>query len=163
MPASKNDVKIDFKRDFPGIPLAYPLAMESYKLARERFDLMEKRGQSLIVFITSIGLVLVTISSQRPAKPPASVSLVLAFLCYIVSVVFACGSQMWGKITSPDPRLLREKSLLWDEWTFQNNLIDWAGRHYTTNLAVITQRARMVTGTLIFGLISLVLLTLWTT
>lgn len=155
------DKKIDLKEEFPGIEFAFPIAMDAYKISRERFDLMEKRGQTLIVFITTIGLAIVTLTSRQTPAPRVSFALVLAVLLYICSLLCALGSQVAGKVIVSDPRLLREKTLTWDEWTFKNNLIDWAGKHYANNLEVIQWRSTLVTGTLLFGIVTLFSLALW--
>lgn len=150
-------------KEFPGVENAYPLAIESYKTARERFDVMEKRGQTLIVFVTTVSVAIITLTAKQGSNPKASLSLILAFIFYVAAMAFAVGSQIYGTCIVPDPKLLREKSLEWDDWMFKNNLIDWAGKHFEKNMQIVNTRMQMILGTLLFGLLSLLLLSLWST
>lgn len=146
--------------EFPGVEHAYPLAIESYKTVRERFDVMEKRGQTLIVFVTTLAAFIVTIATKT-GTPKTTIFLIVGFVCYVTSMVFAVLSQLYGKCVVPNPKLLREKTLEWDQWTFKNNLIDWAGRHFEENMKTVEARMQFIVGTIAFGLLSLVSLALW--
>ncbi len=128
---------------------------------RERFDLMEKRGQTLIVFITTVAVFIITVSVKQGVAIKITLSLVLAFLLYAVSMGFATLAQVYGSCIIPDPRLLRQHSLRWDDWTFKNNLIDYAGKHFEQNMNTVNARMQMIVGTLVFGLLSLLALLLW--
>ncbi len=152
----------ELAKEFPGVEHAYPLAIESYKTVRERFDLMEKRGQTLIVFVTTIAAFIVTLSTKQ-GVPRVTVFLILGFSFYAVSMAFAIATQTYGKFIIPSPKLLREKTLTWDAWTFKNHLIDWAGSHFDQNMKVVNARMQMILGTILFGLLSLVSLALWAT
>jgi hypothetical protein len=151
----------NLEKEFPAVKLAYPLAMESYKTARERFDAMEKRGQSFIAFVTTVALAIVAIVAKDKKLSFVSIWCILATLTYITAIIFAIMSQTSGKLILPNPKLLREKTLGWSEWEFQNNLIDWAGKHYEHNLEQINKRWKMVNGVITFGFATLLLLAVW--
>lgn len=149
------------EEQFPSVEIAYLLSLDSYKIVRERFDAMEKRGQTIIVFFTTISLAIITIVAKDKSLSFKTTWFILASLSYIVMLVFGIISQTSGTLIFPNPKLIYEKTLSWSKWEFQKNLIYQAGEHYEHNLEQIDRRWKIVNISACFGLVTLFSLAIW--
>ncbi|MDM7994653.1 MAG: hypothetical protein QUT30_03095 [Acidobacteriota bacterium] len=144
-------------REYPGVALAYPIALESYQWAVKRFDAIDSKIQTMLGLGISFTL----------AAPIAFSALRLQthngwFIAAICLFIFAFAAGIIGRIKGRlmiiTPAVLYNDWLHFPEAEFQKNLIFFAGQHLNANIHLIALKQRfLVASTIIFSLEALCL------
>jgi hypothetical protein len=118
MTKTENEVKEEFKVDdpqeFPGVELAYPLALSAYDTMQKRMDIVENRLQTLIAFATTLTLAFIAAVSSKGFDFHSRL-FYAAIALYIAGVCVGFGARLWGSLKLFDLSKAFLKSLGWSE------------------------------------------------
>lgn len=133
--------------DYPGVALAYDIAVESYALAERRRDAVHQRIDTLLSFVTTVTvaalIVVVSVFENPDLRSPL---LWAAGGVYVLLVLAGLAARSWGSLRQISPKLLYEQWLHLDEAEFRNRMIYWAGEHAAEAQKVTIRKATAATG-----------------
>lgn len=137
---------------YPGVDLAYDIALNSYEWATKRFDAIDARIQTILGVGISLTLAVPVAAStfKLSLNNPFFIGGMLFFL---LGLALGTHARLMGEIKLLTPRVLFEKWLRFDAAEFKKNFIYFAGEHMEQNVGVIAAKHRLlVIVTLIFFL-----------
>lgn len=145
---------------FPGVELAYPIAIASYDAIAKRLDFVDGRIQTLLAFVVTTTAVVPSVANARGISF-RSLWFILAML--VVATTLAVGSyaRHSGKIHTLDPGTLYDRWLSYSEWEFKKNLIYWAGDAYNSNVALLERKWQLSVVITFLFFLEAVLLVAW--
>ena len=76
------------KENYPGIELAYPIAVESYEVAVKRLDLMDGRLQTILMFAATLMVAVASVGTARKAD--------FQSLWFYLGMAFFLGGAVYG-------------------------------------------------------------------
>jgi hypothetical protein len=142
---------------FPGIELAYPLALESYQLAMTRFEAVNSRIQTILGFGMTFTIAVPTLLSALTIKMRAG-WLCAAICLFVLAAAVGVIGQLKGRLMMITPKILYEYWLQLPAVEFKKNLIFSAGQHLERNAKLIARKQYfLVASTAIFFLDALCL------
>lgn len=133
--------------DYPGVALAYDIAVESYALAERRRDAVHQRIDTLLSFVTTVTVAALVVVAAVFENPDfGSPLLWAAGGAYALLVLAGLAARSWGSLQQISPKLLYEQWLHLDETEFRSRMIYWAGEHATEARKVTIRKAAVATG-----------------
>lgn len=145
---------------YPGVELAYPIALSSYETFLKRLDALDGRIQTTQAFLVTITLALPAIAASKNIKF-ASTWFLVALGAFALSNILTIVARLKGTIILLHPSVLYDEYLSYTDWEFKKNVIYWAGRHVDHNNQVLALRARLLTGACFTFLVEAVALVVW--
>ena len=116
--------------EYPGVDLAYDIAVQSYDLAERRWDGVNQRIDVFLSFVTTVTVAAPIVATAVLNNPDfRSPLLIAAGSVYLGLVVIALVVRSLGSLREISPKLLYEGWLHLDEDEFKQRLIFWAGQH----------------------------------
>jgi len=142
-----------------GLELAYPLALESYKLAERRMEVVEKRLQDLLAFAISatLGIIAVCAGKLNLNSP----LFILAMLCGIAGIAIGVWARLVGGLMFIAPKKLYERYLVKSDSDFKLGFVARASEHDEQNSASILTKAKRTNQAAICFLFEAVFLGWW--
>src|SRR5262245_46284805 len=111
------------ENDYPGVELAYPIALGSYETAINRFDAVDSKLNTLLTVAVTVSLA-VPIWGNAKNLSFRSCWLIAAALCFVGGTVTVTCARLTGTLFLPDPRILYDSYLDLDQWNFKRHMID---------------------------------------
>jgi hypothetical protein len=148
------------QEQYPGVELAYPLAVASYDTIIKRLDFVDGRIQTLLAFaVTTIAIV----PSVANARGIAFRSIWFYFAILAVAAILVVGSyaRHTGTIAVLNPAILYEKWLAHSEWEFKKNLIYWAGVDFASNSELLVKKWQLSVAITFLFFLETVFLVAW--
>ena len=147
--------------DYPGVALAYDIAVESYALAERRRDAVHQRIDTLLSFVTVTVAALIVVVSVFENPDLRSPLLWAAGGAYAVLVLIALTAKSVGALRQISPKLLYERWLHLNEHEFRLQMIYWAGEHANEARRMTHRKARAVTAMTVLFLVEGALFLAW--
>jgi hypothetical protein len=147
-------------QDYPGVELAYPLALDGYEVMQKRMDAVENRLQTLIGFATTLSLALFAAVSGKSLDFHSRL-FYAAIALYASGVSVGYCARLWGSLQLFDPSKAYRESLRWSEWEFKKNAIFLAGQAFTANRRVVNSKGWLTAVAATLFLSEAVCLALW--
>ncbi len=133
--------------DYPGVPLAYEIAIASYTLAERRRDAVHQRIDTLLSFATTVTVAALVIAVSVLEQPDFNSPLLWAAgVVYAVLVLSALTARLAGSLRQISPKLLYEQWLHLEEHEFKRQMIYWAGEYADEARKVTNWKAAAATG-----------------
>ncbi len=112
------------------VDLAYEVALSAYVSAREQWESVHRRLDTLLSFVTTVTIA-TPVAAQAVLDDPdfSSPLLIGASTLYALIVLIALIARSFGAIRQISPRELHEQWLHLDGREFKLGIIDWSGRH----------------------------------
>jgi hypothetical protein len=124
---------------YPGVDLAYPLAVQSYDLAWKRFDAWDGRLQTLLSMYVTVTLA-VPLAAHALNLKFTSLWFWLAAFAFLGTFVFGICGRLFGKIIDTDPSSLYKGFLHYSEWEFKKEFLCWAAENHPKNKKTIARK-----------------------
>lgn len=132
----------DKERNYPGVELAYPFAVQSYELAVKRFEVMDSRIQTLLALFVTVSLGALVLICDKGSNL-TSYWLLFAAVSFVAAISLGTCGRLMGILKAIDPQMLYEKFLHRPKWEFQKDFIYWAGINYKSNRVQIERKHRI--------------------
>jgi|SRR5581483_1863520 len=147
---------------YPAVHPAFSIAIASYDLAVKRWDAWEGRIQTLLAFVTAIGLGVPAVIHNSLAQAKFSSSwFILALLAFLAAVVIGIYARFIKGLHVVDPKRLYNGWLHFSDWEFKKNYIYFAGEHFDLNMKAIGVKRKLAFWMLACFLIGIICLTIW--
>jgi hypothetical protein len=158
-PNDKSDVVASQDKQFPGVELAYPIAVQSYEVGAKRVEIMDGRLQTLLTFIVGVSaLVVLGAGRQWDFRSPWFYIFMGLLLAAMTVGVYA---RLAGKIRILKPNELFIGWLDKPDWEFKKDFIYFAGNDLNHNISLSEKKWQlMLTVTGLFFL-EMVFAVLW--
>lgn len=124
---------------YPGVDLAYEIAVESYDSVVKRIDVMDGRIQTLLAFAATTTAVVPTVAKSIGLSF-ASRWLYLALITFTLQLLVGLVGRSVGQIRLLEPELFYQRWLHKDSWRFKKDLIYFAGLDFKKNAALLKTR-----------------------
>ena len=132
--------------DYPGVALAYDIAVESYALAERRRDAVHQRIDTLLSFVTTVTVAALVVVAAVFENPDfGSPLLWAAGGAYAMLVLIALTAKSVGALRQLSPKLLYEQWLHLNEHEFRLQMIYWAGEYTNEARRMTHYKARAAT------------------
>jgi len=128
------------KATYPGVELAYPLAVSSYDVALKRFDAMDGRLQTILAFIVATSAAVPALGAGRIHFQ--SPYFYWAVVCFIIAVIGGTLARVLGKIRVLVPRQAFDHWLHKPDWEFKMDFINQAANDFEINATIIERKWR---------------------
>lgn len=116
--------------EYPGVDLAYDIAVQSYDLAERRRDASHQRIDTLLSFATTVTVAVLVIAISVLEQPDFnSLWLWGAGGAYALLVLIALAAKVLGSLRQISPKLLYKQWLHLEEHEFKLQIIYWAGQY----------------------------------
>lgn len=158
-PADKSDTD-PLAKEYPGVELAYPLALASYDVAQKRYDALDNRLQTLIAAAVTISLA-VPVLGQSRGLSFHSKWFIGAAGCFIAAMVLGVHARLSGKLEVINPMKMYRNWLHLSEWEFKKDAIYRAGEAFNENKRAIDAKSRYGLLSFIGFLLEAILLAAW--
>jgi hypothetical protein len=150
----------ELETNYPGIDLAYPIAVQSYEVGSKRLEIMDGRLQTILAFVA-------TVTGLFPAIVGKSVGAFrspwfYAAACLFVSIlILGTAARLFGKIKVLEPNQLFDHWLRKHPLEFKKDFIAFAGDALDDNLDLANKK--WLASVVIIGLFAaeVVLLVVW--
>ena len=146
--------------DYPGVELAYPLAIASYEVAQKRYDALDNRLQTLIATAVTISLA-VPVLGQSRGLSFHSKWFIGAAACFIVAIGLGIYARFSGELEVINPMKIYTNWLHLSEWEFKKDAIYRAGEAFIKNKQEIDAKSRYGLLSFISFLLEAILLAAW--
>ncbi len=141
------------------LELAYPIAVESYKQAERRFEVVEKRLQELLAFAVTVTVGILAVCAGKVDF--RSTPFILSIVCFAVGIIIGICARLSGHIKLIAPEVLFDKYLTKSRAEFQFAFVFWAGKHDKENSRRVYKKANQTNVVAFFFLAEAVLMGLW--
>jgi hypothetical protein len=142
----------DLARDYPGVDLAYDLAVGSYDSVIKRLDIIDGRLQTIMAFAATTTALVPTVAGARMITFHSTL-LYLAIACFALQLFVGTYARLCGTVLMLNPANFYQKWLDWSPWEFKKNFIYWAGEDFRENVALVRKKwALSVTISILFFL-----------
>lgn len=159
-PASTVAPRVSDADDYKeALELAYPLAVESYKLTERRLEVIEKRLQDLLAFDVTITLGFIGICSGK--LDFVHWAFILGIFFCLLGLGVGVYTRLEGTLMFIAPKRLYDDYLVATDAEFKLWFIGATGKNDEHNAAVIKRKARMTARIAILFLLEALLLGLW--
>lgn len=136
---------INLETEYPSIDLAFKASEQSYDIAQRRFDAIEGRVQSLLLFATTITLAIpAIIKSSNPGISLNSCWLACAIAVYFIAISLGTYTRLRGSLSLVTPKKLYEKFLGFSEAEFKRRYIYYAGVNFEENTYEINLKGHLL-------------------
>ena len=153
----------DPRAEFPGLDLAYQLAMASYDQITHRYDEVNRRIDGLLTLTSTVTLAapLIVSATDADASLRSPVLVVVAILFAAVLMLGVAGRGLVGSLRLVSPFDLSNERLRFDETTFKLDAIYWAGEHFEHGMRVVWRKSLMAHAMTALFLAEVVALLVW--
>ena len=127
------------KENYPGVDLAYNLAVSAYDVVSKRLDAVDNRLQTILTLGIAVSLPILPLASAKNI-PFRSLWFYVAALAFVAAIVTAVIGRVRGRVIALHPATLYEKWLHYSEWEFKKNFIHFAGEHFEANRQLVDRR-----------------------
>jgi len=148
------------KEKYPGVELAYDLAVDSYDAVIKRIDVMNGRLQTMIAFATTTTAVVPTVANAR-GLTFRSWFFYLAISVFGLIILIGTTEQLRGTIKMLNPDLFFEKWLDLSEWEFKKDFIAFAGESFDHNKKLLDRKWRASVYVTVLFVLEVVFLVAW--
>jgi hypothetical protein len=128
------------KATYPGVELAYPLAVSSYDVALKRFDAMDGRLQTILAFIVATSAAVPALGAGRIHFQ--SSYFYWAVVCFVMAVIGGTLARLLGKVRVLVPRQAFNHWLHKPDWEFKMDFINQAANDFEVNATIIERKWR---------------------
>ncbi len=141
------------------LELAYPIAVESYKQAERRFEVVEKRLQELLAFAVTVTVGILAVCAGKVDF--RSTPFILSIVCFAVGIIIGIWARLSGHIVLISPEVLFDKYLTKSEAEFQLDFVFWAGQNDKENSKRIYKKANLTNWVALCFLLEALFLSIW--
>ena len=127
---------------YPSVEIAYPLALEAYERAMQRFDAVDSKINTLVTFAVTISLAVPVLASSKNISF-RSYWFIFAALAFVFGIGIATYARLAGRLMLPDPRVIYDSYLHLEPWHFKRHMIDWAGDNWRHNQNLINRNGAL--------------------
>lgn len=152
------------KATYPGVELAYPLAVSSYEVALKRFDAMDGRLQTILAFIVATSAAVPTLAAGRLAPERIhykSWYFCGAAICFVLAVIGGALARLFGRLRVLVPRKAFNHWLHKPDWEFKMDFINQAAHDFERNSTIIERKWRCSVAITLLFFVQTVLLAAW--
>lgn len=126
---------------YPGVDLAYDLAIQSYALVQHRLDAVDSRIQTLQAFsATATFAAPVLAQALYPKIEFASQWFIAALAVFAAIVIVGAVARGWGSFQLIAPNRLYDGWLHSSPWEFKKDIVYFAGEHFKKNKALVNAK-----------------------
>ncbi len=129
----------ELAKQYPGVEVAFDLAVDSYDSVIKRLDIMDGRLQTIMAFAATTTAVVPSVASARGLTFHSKL-LYLAVGCFTLELVLGTYARFTGNVRLLNPATLYEKWLEWEPWEFKKNFIYWAGEDFKDNKTLVEKK-----------------------
>jgi hypothetical protein len=148
------------KATYPGVELAYPLAVSSYDVALKRFDAMDGRLQTILAFVVATSAIIPAVAVNRGLRFQSNY-FYAAFGCFIVTVIAGTIGRLFGRIKVLVPREAFNHWLHKPDWEFKMDFINQAADDFEINATMIERKWQCSIGITLLFFFQTALLAAW--
>lgn len=150
------------QKSYPGVDLAYDLAVDSYEPLVRRLDAIDGRLQTAMGFAATTMAVVPSVASARNLSF-ASILFWLAFATLVFIIAVGSHARHYGEIKLLNPAQLEnyETWLGYEPWQFKTTFIHWAGEHFQLNKDLIEWKWKRSVAITIAFFVQVVFLVAW--
>jgi hypothetical protein len=159
-PAENQMTAMDMENTYPGVDMAYPLALASYEVTQKRFDAVDNRLQTLIAAGVTISLAVPIVASQRGLDYRTGWFFGAA-ISFVLAVAVGFFARLWGDLTVINPSHFPETWLHLSSWEFKKDMIYRAGEAFNKNKQTIVTKSRLGIISVILFLCEAILVVAW--
>ena len=123
------------------LELAYPIALESYRVSERRLDVVEKRLQELLTFAVTASLGIVAVCAGKVNL--LTWQFMAATACFAAGVGTGIYARLSGHISLLSPEILYHRYLTKTKAEFQLDIVYWAGKANDANIAFIQKKSNL--------------------
>lgn len=131
----------EIESQYPGVKLAFPIALEAYNVGERRIEAASDRADKLVAFAATVTLAAVPYAIQQGAEP-TGFFLLVAVSCFVAGVVFGVTSRLRGRVVTIGPRTLYDRYLHKSAWEFRKDIIYFAGDALDAMTATVRTKHR---------------------
>lgn len=121
--------------------LAYPLAIESYKEAERRMDVVEKRVQDLLAFAVSVTLAGIALYSSKFNLQ--NVWFVGAIALFATGLAVGAYARLCGSLWQISLNHIFDEFLIFPDSQFKLSMVENAGIHSSENAITVGRKATL--------------------
>ena len=127
------------QKNYPGVDLAYELAVDSYEPLISRLDTIDGRLQTIMGFAATTMALVPSVASARNLSF-ASVAFWVAFAIFVFILAVGSHARHHGEIKLLNPAKFEDYDtwLGYEPWEFKSTFIHWAGQHFEHNNNLVT-------------------------
>lgn len=148
------------EKDYPGVDLAYDLAVNSYDSIIKRLDIMDGRLQTILAFAATTTAVVPTVANARGLSF-RSWWLFLGLGAFVAQLVIGTLGRSFGTVRLLKPEIFYEKWLDKSPWTFKKDLVFWAGKDFNDNAALLRTKWRLTLIVSVLFFVEVIFLLAW--
>jgi hypothetical protein len=147
-----DETKVAEDPRWPGVHRAYDFVMPSYQMLMSRFEAADNRLTAMLALASTLTLGAPLLAkSLNPNVSFNSAWFRLGVGLFIVLVIVGLVGRSRGRLVLPNPRIIYERSLHENEWSFKKNAIYFAGQHFDQNAVAIRTKGNFALAvTLVF-------------
>lgn len=150
----------DPSKVYPGVDLAYELALASYETAQKRLDVLDNRLETLIALGATVSLAVPLIASEKNISFN-SIWFYGAVVAFLLAMIVGITARLRGYLKLLHPAVLYDEFLPYPEWEFKKNIIFFAGQHYEENIRLVNRRGRLAVWAAILFLVEMIFVVVW--
>ena len=127
---------------FPGVELAYDIAIDSFESMIRRVDAMNARLQTMLAFAATTTAVVPT-AAKATGVSFRSWWLYFALAAFVAQLGIGMVGLSVGRLALIDPAIIYKKWLHKSTWQFKKDLVYFAGKAFAQNYHLIRRRWRL--------------------
>jgi hypothetical protein len=144
----------------PAIDLAFQLAVASQDAVIKRLDSVDGKLQTLLGFAAGLFAGIPAIGSAKGISFN-SIWFYLAVIAMALAIVLSFIARLTGTVKMLNPSVLYQKWLNFSEREFKQKFIEYAGKAFETNNAVVYRKWRFTSVVSFILLLEAICLTMW--
>jgi len=145
---------------YPGVDLAYPIAVASYDVALRRLDVMDGRLQTLMAFIVAVSAAVPSVAANRGIHF-RSYWFYAALTSFVIAVAIGTYASLTGKIKVLKPENAFNHWLHKPDWEFKKDFIAYAADDFQANINSVEFKWRCSVFITMLFFVQAVFLSLW--
>ena len=144
------------------VELAYAIAVDTYASAREQWESVHRRLETLLSFVTTVTIA-APVAAEAVLDDPdfGSPLIITAGAIYLLVVLIALVARSFGAIRQISPRELSQQWLRLEEDEFRRGIIGWAGEHSDEAQTLIDRKNLAANVMALLFVTEAVMVTLW--
>lgn len=146
--------------EYPGVDLAYDIAVASYDSIVKRLDAIDGRLQTMLAFAATTTAVVPT-AAKSAGLSFRSYWLYAALAVFAIQLLLGTIGRFFGRVRLLRPEVLFQRWLHKSTWLFKKDMIAWAACDFDDNARLLENRWRLTVAVSVLFFIEAVLLLLW--
>jgi hypothetical protein len=146
--------------EYPGVELAYAIAVASYDSIVKRLDVMDGRIQTMLAFASTTTAVVPTVA-KAAGLSFRSWWLYSALGLFALQLIIGTYARLVGTIRLLKPAAFYDRWLAKSPWTFKKDLIYFAGQDFNANGKLLQTRWRLTVAISVIFFLEVGLLLAW--